>query len=106
MAGTVLITFKSPRSIPPYRIENHCDDVFVYFAQAGVAWDRAKWNWLNPRSGGACMAYAWDEPILEHRLSVQVLHMLASCPWHVHDQHAILTVRVELQTYAVQACPS
>lgn len=71
-AGTVLITFKSPRSIPPYRIENQCDDVYVYFAQSGVAWDRAKWNWLQPRLGGARMAYAWDEPILEHKLTIQV----------------------------------
>ena len=72
LAGTVLITFKSPRSIPPYRIENHCDDVYVYFAQSQVAWDRTKWNWLEPRLGGACMAYAWDEPIYPHQLTIQV----------------------------------
>ncbi|KAK9800258.1 hypothetical protein WJX73_008605 [Symbiochloris irregularis] len=70
-SGTVLITFKSPRSIPPYRIENHCEDVFVYFAQSQVASDRTKWNWLQPQIGGACMAYAWDEPIYQHRLTIQ-----------------------------------
>ena len=70
--GTVLITFKNPRSIPPYRIENQCDDVFVTFAQTGVARDRSKWNTLQPRQGGSYMAYAWDEPILQHRLTVQV----------------------------------
>lgn len=78
-AGTVLITFKSPNSIPPYRIENHCDDVFVYFAQSRVARDHDKWNWLQPRVGGARMAYAWDEPIMEHQLTVQVWRSPGSC---------------------------
>ena len=75
----MLITFKSPRSIPPYRIENNCDDVIVWFAQTAVAWDRNKWNWLRPRAAGACMAYAWDEPILQHKLTIQVcLHTAAA----------------------------
>ncbi|KAK9815754.1 hypothetical protein WJX72_009012 [[Myrmecia] bisecta] len=70
-SGSVLVTFKSPLSVPPYRIENHCEDVIVFFAQDAVHRDRTKWNWLEPRLGGAAMAYAWDEPNMEHRLRVQ-----------------------------------
>ena len=32
-AGTVLVTFKSRLSLPPYRIENACSDVAIWFAQ-------------------------------------------------------------------------
>jgi len=32
-AGTVMVTFKSRYSLPPYRIENACADVVCWFAQ-------------------------------------------------------------------------
>lgn len=70
--GCVLITFKSPLSVPPYRIENKTSDVMIYFAQSSVAKDREKWNWLRPGPSGSSMAYAWDEPCQTHRLQVQV----------------------------------
>lgn len=66
------MTFKSRLSVPPYRIENKTADVVVYFAQSALKGEREKWNWLTPRSGGSAMAYAWDEPVAEHRLQVQV----------------------------------
>ena len=70
------MTFKSPNSMPPYRIENRCDDVFISFAQMAVARqgseEKNMWNWLHPREGGSSMAYAWDEPVKEHRMRVQV----------------------------------
>ena len=50
------MTFKSPNSMPPYRIENRCDDVFISFAQMAVARqgseEKNMWNWLHPREGG------------------------------------------------------
>ena len=33
LAGTVMVTFKSRYSLPPYRIENACSDVVCWFAQ-------------------------------------------------------------------------
>lgn len=36
-AGTVLITFKSRLSLPPYRIENATSDVAIWFAQVRVS---------------------------------------------------------------------
>lgn len=32
-AGSVLVTLKSEKSIPPYRIENRCKDVVIYLRQ-------------------------------------------------------------------------
>ena len=72
--GVVLVTFKShTMSVPPYRIENQCADVHIYFVQACLAGERpGRWNWLPPRAGGSSIAYAWDEPTEEHRLRVKV----------------------------------
>ena len=73
-AGTVLVTFKSHQSVPPYRIENQCSDVYIYFVQACLAGERpGRWNWLQPRPNGSALAYAWDEPNEEHLLRVKVL---------------------------------
>ena len=72
LVGCVLITFKSRLSVPPYRIENKTKDVMIYFAQAGVAGDRERWNWLRPTAGGCALPYAWDEPKLSHKMQVQV----------------------------------
>jgi hypothetical protein len=33
-SGSVQVTLKSPASVPPYRIENMCKDVMLYFVQA------------------------------------------------------------------------
>jgi hypothetical protein len=68
----VLVTFKSHTlSVPPYRIENQCSDLHIYFVQACLADERpSRWNWL--RGGGNSMAYAWDEPTEEHRIRVKV----------------------------------
>ena len=77
-AGTVLVTFKSHQSVPPYRIENQCSDVYIYFVQACLAGERpGRWNWLQPRPSGSSLAYAWDEPNEEHLLRVKVLLHLA-----------------------------
>lgn len=68
------MTFKShTMSVPPYRIENQCSDVHIYFVQACLAGERpGRWTWLQPRSAGNSMAYAWDEPNEEHRIRVKV----------------------------------
>ena len=71
-SGCVLITFKSRLSVPPYRIENKTSDVMIYFAQAAVAGEKHRWNWLRPCPTGSSMAYAWDEPGQAHKLQVQV----------------------------------
>ena len=69
-----MVTFKSRLSVPPYRIENMCSDVVIFFAQAAIASTRNVWNWLTPRPGGNKMAYAWDEHSQEHRLQIRVGH--------------------------------
>lgn len=74
-AGSLLVTFKSRLSVPPYRIENMSNDVVIFFAQRGVAHQKSKWNWLTPVPGGAKMAYAWDEPILDHVMTIRVSYM-------------------------------
>ncbi len=86
-AGTVLVTFKSHQSVPPYRIENQCSDVYIYFVQACLAGERpGRWNWLQPRTNGNALAYAWDEPSEDHLLRVKVLaspHHI-ECPFACH----------------------
>lgn len=47
-------------------------DVGIRFAQRGVPHQHSKWNELLPLPGGNKMAYAWDEPILEHFMTIQV----------------------------------
>ena len=71
-AGSLLVSFKSRLSVPPYRIENMSTDVGVRFAQRGVPQQHSKWNELVPLPGGNKMAYAWDEPILEHYMTIEV----------------------------------
>ena len=71
-AGALLVTFKSRLSVPPYRIENMSSDVVIFFAQRSVAHHRSKWNWLTPVQGGNKMAYAWDEPIQDHYMTIRV----------------------------------
>ena len=77
------MTFKSHQSVPPYRIENQCSDVYIYFVQACLAGERpGRWNWLQPRPNGSTLAYAWDEPNEEHLLRVKVLAACShSLPW-------------------------
>ena len=74
-AGVVLVTFKSHiMSMPPYRIENQCADVYIYFVQACLAvFFNVRWNWVlySLCVGGSVIAYAWDEPTEEHRLRVK-----------------------------------
>ena len=84
-AGTVLVTFKSHQSVPPYRIENQCSDVYIYFVQACLAGERpGRWNWLQPRTNGNALAYAWDEPSEDHLLRVKVL----ASPHHMEHLYA------------------
>ncbi len=40
------------------------------------------WNVLTSRPGGNNLAYAWDEPTLEHKLLVHVRRMLRLCLPH------------------------
>ncbi|KAL0018632.1 hypothetical protein WJX77_009530 [Trebouxia sp. C0004] len=70
-SGSLLVTFKSRLSVPPYRIENMSSDVVIFFAQRSVAHQRSKWNWLTPAPGGNKMAYAWDEPIQDHSMTIR-----------------------------------
>lgn len=35
-AGSIQVTLKSPSSVPPYRIENSCQDVQLYFIQLAL----------------------------------------------------------------------
>lgn len=49
-----------------------CNDVGIRFAQRGVPHQRSKWNELLPLPGGNKMAYAWDEPILDHYMTIEV----------------------------------
>ncbi|KAK9867090.1 hypothetical protein WJX84_006946 [Apatococcus fuscideae] len=74
-SGSVLVTFKSRLSVPPYRIENQCEDVKIFFAQTSVAQlhERKFWNTLDPMPGGNAMPYAWDEPTQDHKLTVQAV---------------------------------
>lgn len=66
------MTFKSRYSLPPYRIENQCSQVVCWFAQGALKGSNERWNVLTPRQGGNSLAYAWDEPTLEHKLLVHV----------------------------------
>lgn len=70
-SGSIQVTLKSPSSVPPYRIENLCKDVQLFFVQVPLVF-RAEGNqyvdYLNPRE---TMPYAWDEPTLLPKLRVQ-----------------------------------
>ena len=66
------MTFKSRHSLPPYRIENQCAQVVIWFAQGALKGSSTRWNLLTPRQGGNSLPYAWDEPALEHKLLVHV----------------------------------
>ena len=47
------MTLKSPHSVPPYRIENMCKDVVLYFIQ--VRWGcPGGWPWRRVWGGGGC----------------------------------------------------
>ena len=41
-------------------------------AQGALKGSNQAWNVLTPRPGGNNLAYAWDEPTLEHKLLVHV----------------------------------
>lgn len=73
------MSFKSRLSVPPYRIENMSSDVGIRFAQRGVPQQHSKWNELAPLPGGNKMAYAWDEPILEHFMTIEVCTSPLTC---------------------------
>lgn len=70
-SGSIQVTLKSPASVPPYRIENLCKDVQLFFVQVPLVF-RTEGNqyvdFLNPRE---TMPYAWDEPTLLPKLRVQ-----------------------------------
>mgnify|MGYP001076214837 CR=1 FL=1 len=51
-AGSVQVTLKSPNSVPPYRIENMCKDVVLYFIQVTDCPGGSLSDCLLP----------WDEP--------------------------------------------
>ena len=44
----------------------------VLCAQGALKSSNQAWNVLTPRPGGNNLAYAWDEPTLEHKLLVHV----------------------------------
>ena len=70
-SGSIQVTLKRPSSVPPYRIENLCKDVQLFFVQVPLVF-RADGNqyvdFLNPRE---TMPYTWDEPTLLPKLRVQ-----------------------------------
>ncbi|MEW5296934.1 MAG: hypothetical protein WDW36_000180 [Sanguina aurantia] len=84
-AGSVLVTLKSERSVPPYLIVNRCKDITIHIKQSGLpsrapgtaaaaaaaASGRADWDCVPAEwAGSGPVPFAWDEPQLFHRLDV------------------------------------
>ena len=70
-SGSIQVTLKKPTSVPPYRIENMCKEVQLFFVQVPLVFrvDGKQYvDCLNPRE---VMPYAWDEPTLLPKLRVQ-----------------------------------
>ena len=70
-SGSIQVTLKKPTGVPPYRIENLCKDVQLFFVQVPLVFraDGKQYvDCLNPKE---VMAYAWDEPTLLPKLRVQ-----------------------------------
>lgn len=70
-SGSIQVTLKKPSSVPPYRIENLCKDVQLFFVQVPLVFraDGKQYvDCLNPKE---VMPYAWDEPTLAPKLRVQ-----------------------------------
>ncbi|MEW5315921.1 MAG: hypothetical protein WDW38_007318 [Sanguina aurantia] len=82
-AGSVLVTLKSERSVPPYLIVNRCKDITIHIKQSGLpssgrvpgtanaALGRSDWDCVPAEwAGSGPVPFAWDEPQLFHRLDV------------------------------------
>lgn len=70
-SGSIQVTLKKPSSVPPYRIENLCKEVQLFFVQVPLVYraDGKQYvDCLNPKE---VMPYAWDEPTLAPKLRVQ-----------------------------------
>ncbi|KAL6762638.1 hypothetical protein V8C86DRAFT_613892 [Haematococcus lacustris] len=99
-AGSVLVTLKSDKSVPPYMILNRCKDVVIRLKQSGgqpraapgtfqthSVWD--SFDEVQPNAGKP-MPFAWDEPngqhtvlVLAHAVGVDVRSL------NVQDTHGI-----------------
>jgi hypothetical protein len=66
------VTLKSPSSVPPYRIENGCKDVQLYFIQLPLVARPDSKRYIDNLPPGEAMPYAWDEPTLRNQIRVQV----------------------------------
>lgn len=67
-SGVVLVTFKSHRTLPPYRIENQCNNVVFSVAQAAMLHQSHSDIVFNRLDPGDSTAFAWDEPNARHTL--------------------------------------
>ncbi len=70
-SGSVQVTLKSPASVPPYRIENACKDVHLFFVQVPMVFREQGNLYVDSLQPGESMPYAWDEPTLVTKLRVQ-----------------------------------
>lgn len=70
-SGSVQVTLKSPASVPPYRIENACKDVHLFFVQVPMVFREQGNLYVDSLQPGESMPYAWDEPTLLTKLRVQ-----------------------------------
>jgi hypothetical protein len=70
-SGSVQVTLKSPASVPPYRIENACKDVQLFFVQVPMVFREQGNLYVDSLQPGESMPYAWDEPTLLTKLRVQ-----------------------------------
>ncbi|KAK9808775.1 hypothetical protein WJX72_003363 [[Myrmecia] bisecta] len=65
--ASYLVTVGKEAVHPPYRIENRCEHVKIRFQQRDV--DGEDWEVIE---GGATCDYAWEEPLVAHRLRVML----------------------------------
>jgi len=70
-SGSVQVTLKSPSGVPPYRIENLCKDVQLFFVQVPLVFRPHGSQYVDSLKPCEVMPYAWDEPTMLTKLRVQ-----------------------------------
>lgn len=70
-SGSVQVTLKSPSGVPPYRIENLCKDVQLFFVQVPLVFRPHGNQYVDSLKPCEIMPYAWDEPTMLTKLRVQ-----------------------------------
>jgi hypothetical protein len=89
-AGTVLITFKSRLSLPPYRIENATSDVAIWFAQVRVSAPQHQSAELDG-TAAACQGHKAEHTghlgsAMQHTDSAKALAPEVASPHWVQDE--------------------